>query len=273
MRLKLLLIAVIVLGSALVARAGDNILRDNWKWNKSGKCQYGSIQIELFNSHQSISAVRFRRGRLQTDIKETPGALADSLSALCEATGAVAAVNGSYFNVKTLQSNTFVRDEGKNVSNDVREEESRVDALLYIGKKKVFISPYDYGHADLLSEKYPNAVSSGPLLLQNGEFFKQEWPNESFFSKRHPRTIVGTVGRWVYFIVIDGRFPNDGIGTTIRETAEIAKMFGLKDAINLDGGGSSTLWARGLGVISHPYDNKRYDNSGQRIVPNFVYAR
>ena len=70
-------------------------------------------------------------------------------------------------------------------------------------------------------------------------------------------------------MVIDGRFP-EGIGTTISETAQIARMVGMVDALNLDGGGSSTLWMEGKGVLSHPYDNKKYDGYGQRIVPNIV---
>ena len=53
----------------------------------------------------------------------------------------------------------------------------------------------------------------------------------------------------------------------------VAKMFGLKDALNLDGGGSSTLWTKPAGVVSHPYDNRRFDHYGQRSVPNIVVVR
>ena len=86
--------------------------------------------------------------------------------------------------------------------------------------------------------------------------------------------MIGTTADgWTYLIVIDGRFPGQGIGTTIHETAEICRMFGLCDALNLDGGGSSVLWTKEFGTISHPYDNKRFDHSGQRVVPNVVYIR
>jgi exopolysaccharide biosynthesis protein len=50
-------------------------------------------------------------------------------------------------------------------------------------------------------------------------------------------------------------------------------MIGLTDALNLDGGGSSTLWTRSAGVLNHPSDNGRFDHFGQRVVPNIIAIR
>ena len=100
-----------------------------------------------------------------------------------------------------------------------------------------------------------------------------QWPKGKFYQHRHPRSVIGTDREGnVYLMVIDGRF-KEGIGTTVSETAQIARMVGMTEAINLDGGGSSTLWLEGEGVLSHPYDNKRFDPCGQRIVPNVVVVR
>jgi exopolysaccharide biosynthesis protein len=74
----------------------------------------------------------------------------------------------------------------------------------------------------------------------------------------------------VYFVVVDGRFPGQADGTSIPETAFIARILGLHDAVNFDGGGSSTLWSSKLGVINHPYDNKVYDHEGERKIPNIL---
>jgi exopolysaccharide biosynthesis protein len=49
-------------------------------------------------------------------------------------------------------------------------------------------------------------------------------------------------------------------------------MLGMTQAINLDGGGSTTLWSEKIGVINHPYDNKKWDNEGERAVPNLIVA-
>lgn len=71
-------------------------------------------------------------------------------------------------------------------------------------------------------------------------------------------------------LVIDGRFPGRAAGATIAETAYIARQLGLTEALNLDGGGSSSLWTRRLGVLNHPTDNKRFDHEGERAVPNGI---
>ena len=46
------------------------------------------------------------------------------------------------------------------------------------------------------------------------------------------------------------------------------------DALNLDGGGSTTLWLSGAsdnGVVNYPCDNGRFDHAGERKVPNILY--
>ena len=71
-------------------------------------------------------------------------------------------------------------------------------------------------------------------------------------------------------MVIDGRFKGAADGASIYETAYICHLFGMTDAINLDGGGSSALWTSTTGVISHPCDNRRFDHEGERTVPNLI---
>ncbi len=59
-----------------------------------------------------------------------------------------------------------------------------------------------------------------------------------------PRSAVGTNknGRWMVMIVVDGRQPGYSEGCTLTELAEMMIKFGgIYNAINLDGGGSSTL--------------------------------
>ena len=57
-------------------------------------------------------------------------------------------------------------------------------------------------------------------------------------------------------------------GMTIPELTSLCLQLGLTDALNLDGGGSSTLWTHKAGVINNPCDNRRFDHAGQRRVPN-----
>lgn len=59
----------------------------------------------------------------------------------------------------------------------------------------------------------------------------------------------------------------------MKELTSLAGIIGLTDALNLDGGGSSTLWVQSAGVLNHPSDNKTFDHFGQRIVPNVIAIR
>ncbi len=137
-----------------------------------------------------------------------------------------------------------------------------------------------YGSA---TKGWKYAIASGPVLMENGEIVTYSPESikgsESFYNKRHPRTIIGVSknakGRAekVFFIVIDGRFPAQADGATIKECADIAYFLGCDEALNLDGGGSSTIWSTLTGVINHPYDNRVFDHEGERRVPNIIIAK
>lgn len=89
-----------------------------------------------------------------------------------------------------------------------------------------------------------------------------------------PRSLIGKRPNGeVVMAVIDGRAKGQAAGATIAETAYIARLLGLTDALNLDGGGSSALWTAQEGVVSHPSDNRRFDHAGERAVPNGIVAR
>jgi exopolysaccharide biosynthesis protein len=87
------------------------------------------------------------------------------------------------------------------------------------------------------------AVSGRQILLQDGEVVPQA------DQARHPRTAVGVAedGRTLYVLTVDGRQAASG-GYTLEETAEQLLAMGAHSALNLDGGGSSTLIARAPGT-------------------------
>jgi exopolysaccharide biosynthesis protein len=82
------------------------------------------------------------------------------------------------------------------------------------------------------------------------------------FRLRNPRTAAGIArdGKRLILVVVDGRQKGYSDGMTLRETANLLLALGARDAINLDGGGSSTLVyadpaARGgLRVADRPSD-------------------
>ena len=71
---------------------------------------------------------------------------------------------------------------------------------------------------------------------------KQNFPVAQTDLSVHPRTAVGfTANKIVYFLVADGRSASYSNGLTLTQVAEIMKALEVKEAINLDGGGSSTF--------------------------------
>jgi exopolysaccharide biosynthesis protein len=87
-----------------------------------------------------------------------------------------------------------------------------------------------------------------------------ETEGQASFIARNPRTAVGIArsGRRLILAVVDGRQKGYSDGMTLRETAELMRALGARDAINLDGGGSSTLVYRtqsGMRIANRPSDS------------------
>ncbi|GAA3083625.1 hypothetical protein JOF29_004455 [Kribbella aluminosa] len=106
-------------------------------------------------------------------------------------------------------------------------------------------------------------VNGGPELVRDGRIhvtaaadgMVQATPSfyYGWVHKRNPRTFAGVdnQGRTV-LITADGRNTNS-LGLSISEAAAVAKSFHLTQAINLDGGGSTTMVANGT-VLNTPSD-------------------
>lgn len=93
-----------------------------------------------------------------------------------------------------------------------------------------------------LNNKLYNAVSGLDTLILNGV------PNDELFKTSiHPRTAVGTNknGNKLFIVVVDGRQPGYSEGATLDDLIEIMQGLEAYNAINLDGGGSTTLVIRG----------------------------
>ncbi|MCX7610839.1 MAG: phosphodiester glycosidase family protein [Ignavibacterium sp.] len=115
-------------------------------------------------------------------------------------------------------------------------------------------------------------IGGGPRLLINGSkpstFVGFEGFSSDFVNTRHPRTAVGfnQDSTKVYFVVVDGRQSNLSVGMTLDELADLMLSIGCKNAVNLDGGGSSTM------VIHNQVVNSPSDPGGERSVANALFA-
>jgi hypothetical protein len=85
-------------------------------------------------------------------------------------------------------------------------------------------------------------IGGGPVLLRDGKVTDRAAADKT----RHPRTAIGTDAEGnVWYAVIDGR-QTMSVGATLGETAEMMKRLGCVEALNLDGGGSSSINLFGL---------------------------
>jgi exopolysaccharide biosynthesis protein len=91
-----------------------------------------------------------------------------------------------------------------------------------------------------------------------------------FADARHPRTAVGVRadGR-ILLVTVDGRQPELSVGMTIAELATLLIELGAVEAVNMDGGGSTTMVVRGR-VVNSPSDL-----TGERAVGDalLIYLR
>ena len=90
----------------------------------------------------------------------------------------------------------------------------------------------------------------------------------------HPRSAIGYSknGKFLFIVVVDGRQPFYSQGITLAELADLMIQLGAHDAMNLDGGGSSTLVIRGgngnIRVLNSPID--QYIPGRERPVANHL---
>jgi Phosphodiester glycosidase len=110
-----------------------------------------------------------------------------------------------------------------------------------------------------------DVVSGGPRLLAGGRVrvrssaegfnpLSAPWFHGSFVASRQPRTMAGVRrdGSLV-LVTVDGRRPGWSAGVTLREGARVMRSLGARDALNLDGGGSTAMAVRGR-VANLPSD-------------------
>jgi exopolysaccharide biosynthesis protein len=90
----------------------------------------------------------------------------------------------------------------------------------------------------------------------------------TFATDRHPRTAIASLrdGR-VLLVVVDGRQPSLSIGMSLDELARFLIELGAVEAINMDGGGSTTM------VVNDAIVNRPSDPTGERPVSDVILVR
>lgn len=107
-------------------------------------------------------------------------------------------------------------------------------------------------------------VGGFPLLIEHGRDVLDLQPGvrPSFGEQRHPRSAVAWNAEHLYWVLVDGRQAPYSDGMSLAELTGLLLELGATHAINLDGGGSSTLVVNGR-VVNRPSDAE-----GERAVAN-----
>lgn len=266
------------------AQDSDSIAFVNAKWKKihiAKNTRFVSHHFNtknLFSANQHISYIEVDQGK-----KSPLFAIANEAKVLKPTSGfgkeneAIAALNGTFFDMKNGGSVDLIKQNGQitagnRLANGKRTANQQAAITIFNGRLN--IKKWD-GSADW-EQQLPDTdiMVSGPLLRIDKR--DEALDSSPFNANRHPRTVVGIKpdGR-VILLVIDGRSPNSS-GASLPELTKIMRWLGCSSAINLDGGGSSTLWINsisGNGVANYPCDNKLWDHDGERNVANVLLLK
>lgn len=113
-----------------------------------------------------------------------------------------------------------------------------------------------------------SVLGGGPQLVKHGKVAitnLEENITNAFVTDRHPRTAIAKLNSGKLLLVtVDGRQPNASVGMSLPMLAELLLELGAVDALNLDGGGSTTM------VVRHKVVNRPSDQSGERPVSDAI---
>lgn len=274
-----IVLAVCSLGIVKGQTVSDSlaIVSAQWKIESPQKGiihKYVSIP-QLYQVPQSISLIEIDPGA-GLKVGVTVSDKMRETSKMASEQGAIAAINGSYFDMKRGNSVCFLKVDRQVVdTTTLGEFARRVTGAISIRKGKMKIISWNRQIEKQYKGKKGIVLASGPLMLKDGRYCDWSLCEKDFIRTKHPRSAVAlTKDGKILFITVDGRFPKHAGGVSIPELAHLIRILGGKDAINLDGGGSTTLWLSGApdnGIVNYPCDNKRFDHRGERMVPNILY--
>ena len=217
------------------------------------------LEVDLKDTHLTMKASSPKdEGKLKTKQQMTLQALAHDK----QGSRVLAAVNGDFFATDGTPQGIYYRN-GVCLKNTMTDNVCTFFAVTK-GKKAVIGS---YDEYDTYKDEIQEAVGGRVRLMTNGNVLPQT------STALEPRTAIGvTDNNVVYILVADGRNFWYSNGMRYAEMGAVMKALGAKDAINLDGGGSSTFIIRskaGFEENRFAIRNWPYDNGGvERAVAN-----
>lgn len=238
--------------------------------------------IKISNAHDSSIQLQEVKGdkfdgymiivkdpsRLRVGYTSKLGKEGQKTSKIAADNNAVAAINAGGFE-GGVSTGTGSTPSGMIISGGVvkykpswLEDDQSVEGVMGITNKGLLIVG-KYSINELLKKGVSEAVSFGPTLIMNGK----PQINSDGGQGYNPRTVIGqTQSGEILLLVIDGR---RGLkeGATLKEAQNIMLQFGAHNAVNLDGGSTTTMYLNGE-VVNTPCDAL-----GERPTASIVYVK
>jgi hypothetical protein len=181
---------------------------------------------------------------------------------------------GRVVEVRDLRGSSVIPADGFVISTSGTAREwalknLRIGARLQL---KLTLSPVETEAADSW-KKATSIIGGGPQLIKDGRVEITNTAEKilpSFVNDGHPRTAIARLkSGQILLVTVDGRQPGESIGMSLNMLADLLLEFGAVEAINLDGGGSTTM------VIRNKLVNRPSDATGERPVSDaiLVYRR
>ena len=128
--------------------------------------------------------------------------------------------------------------DGEQVSPVETDIDIRVNAIVCFSGARIAIAD-----GQSCPDGFASGVAAGPLLLADGARRSFAAFDNSYAVQTHPRTAIGVSadGARGWIVVVDGRQDGYSVGASLDQLTTIFRDLGADDAINLDGGGSTTL--------------------------------
>jgi exopolysaccharide biosynthesis protein len=245
--------------------------RNGWK----SRTVYDGITLKsytdsMFNSSQAIYIADIDTAAASFEIGVAVAQKPLVTSVFAAEENALVAINGTFFNIEAGNNVHFVRvNDSIAALTDTTEFGIRATGLFTVTGEVTDISSWGPEREDSGEVCSEDAIVSGPLLIDDN----MDLPLDStgFNAHRHPRSLVGiTPDGHILFVAVDGRQPGYADGMSLFELRTLAHNFGCTDALNLDGGGSTTLVIAGegrSGVVNKP------SGMVERPVPSILFVR
>ena len=226
-----------------------------------------TANINLFDSQQAIFIVQIDTARAKVNYFVGMADKLATTSAQASAKNAIIAINGSYFNMQEGYSCNFVKiDHAVAAQTEEKEFNTRGTGIFTVTNNRIDISTWSKEKEKEGAASADCALSSGPLVVDDGKDMEM-WDN-AFVYNRHPRSFAAFCNGRLLLVAVDGRAPGRAEGMNLIEVRSFARALGCTDVINLDGGGSTTLYVKGKsvnGVVNKP------SGGSERPVKSIVY--